>query len=95
MDNNPNRLTLRLELALLISKARTQDSIHQKALNKYTPPDRSSSLYWEDVLDKLEDLALLDHSEDFTPDHSSYLEDAVVLRSYWTLRGWYRDGCGY
>ncbi|SHN14499.1 hypothetical protein SAMN05216593_109204 [Pseudomonas asturiensis] len=92
MDSNPERLTLRLELALLISKARTQDSIHQQALNKDTPPDRSSSLYWQDVLDKLEDLALMDHAESFTPDQSSYIEDAVILNSYWTLRGWHREG---
>ena len=88
MDSNTNRLTLRLELALLISKAHTQDSIYQQVLNKDTPPDRFSSLYWEDVLNKLEDLALLDHVENFTPDHSSYIEDAALLRSYWTLREW-------
>ncbi|PHX52928.1 hypothetical protein AO354_21000 [Pseudomonas syringae pv. syringae] len=95
MDSNTNRLTLRLELALLISKARAEDSNYQKILNKDSPPDRSCSLYWEEVLDKLEDLAILDHAESFTPDHSSYIEDAIVLRSYWTLRGWYKDGCGY
>ncbi|KAA8689120.1 hypothetical protein [Pseudomonas caricapapayae] len=88
MDSNTNRLTLRFELALLISKARTQDSIYQKVLNKDTPPDRFSSLHWEDVLDKLEDLALLDHAENFTTDHSSYIEDTALLKSYWTLREW-------
>ncbi|AVB13157.1 MULTISPECIES: hypothetical protein [Pseudomonas syringae group] len=95
MNSNPNRLTLRLELALLVSIARTQDSIYQQVLEKDTPPDRSSSLYWEDVLDKLEDLALLDHAENFIPDHSSYLDDAGILKSYWTLREWYRDGLPY
>ncbi|KPX45238.1 MULTISPECIES: hypothetical protein [Pseudomonas syringae group genomosp. 2] len=88
MDSNTNRLTLRLELALLISKARTQDSFYQAVLNKDAPPDRFSSVYWEDVLDKLEDLALMDHVENFTPDHSSYIEDAALLKSYWTLREW-------
>ncbi|RMV82682.1 hypothetical protein ALP03_02579 [Pseudomonas amygdali pv. tabaci] len=88
MDSNGNRLNLRLELALLISKARTQDSIYQKVLNKDTLPDRFSSLYWEDVLDRLEDLALMDHAENFTPDHSLYIEDPALLKSYWTLREW-------
>ncbi|EGH04952.1 MULTISPECIES: hypothetical protein [Pseudomonas syringae group] len=88
MGSKTDRLTLRLELALLISKARSQDSIYQKTLSKDTPPDRFSSLYWEAVLDKLEDLALMDHVENFTPDHSSYIEDTALLKSYWTLREW-------
>ncbi|WP_117182282.1 hypothetical protein [Pseudomonas amygdali] len=88
MDSNSDRLTLRLELGVLLSTAKAQDSIYQKFLKTDTPPDRFSSLHWEDVLDKLEDLALLDHAENFTPDHSSYIEDTALLKSYWTLREW-------
>ncbi len=52
MDSNSDRLTLRLELGVLLSTAKAQDSIYQKFLKTDTPPDRFSSLHWEDVLDK-------------------------------------------
>lgn len=90
MNSDTNRLTLRLEVGFLISKARTQDRLYQQALHKDTPPDRSTSLYWAEVLDKVEDLAIMDHAENFTPDDNSYIDDAGILKSYWTLREWYK-----
>ncbi|QHE95740.1 hypothetical protein ACKUFS_03890 [Pseudomonas cannabina] len=92
MTCNPNRLTLLLDIGFLVSRAKAQENIDRLIIAGDVPPPPMAHIYWEDVFDKLEELALMDHIDDFTPDQSPMLEGTGCLKSYQTLRHWYKLG---
>lgn len=88
MSQNPNRLPLLIEIGLLASRALTQERIDHLVVASEITPHKSADAHWEAVIDKLEDLVLMDHIDNFNPSHSPILAGSGLLNSYWTLRHW-------
>ncbi|GKQ48993.1 hypothetical protein [Pseudomonas syringae] len=88
MSQNPNRLPLLIEIGLLASRAITQEHIDHLVLPAEDSQHTSADAHWEAVIDKLEDLAQMDHIDNFYPNNSPILAGSGILNSYWTLRHW-------
>ncbi|WP_122417215.1 hypothetical protein [Pseudomonas viridiflava] len=88
MSPNPKRLPLLLDLGFLASRALTQEYLDHQVLPGETKPIPYALVYWDAVLDKLEDLARMDHEDNYTPASEPILEGAGVFNSYGVLRHW-------
>lgn len=89
MSVNPKRLPLLLDIGLMAARAFVQERLDQQVLPGEAKPDPHAPDHWYSVLNKLEDLARMDHEDNYTPNSEPILSGAGILVAYQIYRHWH------
>ncbi|WP_248800606.1 hypothetical protein [Pseudomonas sp. MWU13-2105] len=92
MPCNPHRLPLIIKIGLLAAQANVHTTLYEKFPITMDPLDTDPYDYldeelWYSVDELVNELAEMDHQNDFYPDASPLLTEFGLLRDYWAARG--------